>query len=40
MRRLVKERLGMVPDEINGGHNVALSRPSELADRLTAHHRV
>ncbi|MFF5111918.1 alpha/beta hydrolase [Streptosporangium sp. NPDC000509] len=39
MRRVVKERLGLVPDEIDGGHNVALSRPAELADRLVAHRR-
>jgi pimeloyl-ACP methyl ester carboxylesterase len=34
MRRVVKERLGITPDEIDGGHCVALSRPKELADRL------
>lgn len=34
MRRLVRERLGIIPDEIDGGHLVALSRPKELADRL------
>ncbi|WP_329079936.1 MULTISPECIES: alpha/beta hydrolase [unclassified Streptosporangium] len=39
MRRLVRERLGMVPEEIGGGHNVALSRPGELADRLAAYRR-
>jgi pimeloyl-ACP methyl ester carboxylesterase len=33
-RRLVTERLGIVPDEIAGGHCVALSRPEELADLL------
>ncbi|GLW06853.1 alpha/beta hydrolase [Microtetraspora sp. NBRC 13810] len=37
VRRLVGERLGLVPDEIDGGHNVALSRPGELADRLAAY---
>ena len=31
-RRLVHERLGVVPDEIAGGHCPALSRPEELAD--------
>jgi pimeloyl-ACP methyl ester carboxylesterase len=36
MRRVVKERLGIVPDEMPGGHLVALSRPEELADRLEA----
>jgi hypothetical protein len=31
---VVRERLGIVPDEIDGSHCVALSRPRELADRL------
>ncbi|HEY6737547.1 MAG TPA: alpha/beta hydrolase [Actinopolymorphaceae bacterium] len=39
-RRIVPERLGIVPDEIDGGHLVALSRPVELADRLDAYVRV
>jgi len=34
MRGVVKERLGIAPDEIDGGHCIALSRPRELADRL------
>ena len=34
LRRVAKERLGITPDEIDGGHCVALSRPKELADRL------
>ncbi|GAB3964103.1 alpha/beta fold hydrolase [Actinoallomurus acanthiterrae] len=34
MRQVVRERLGIVPDEIDGGHMVMLSRPAELADRL------
>jgi pimeloyl-ACP methyl ester carboxylesterase len=33
-RRLVPERLGIVPDEIAGSHCVALSRPAALADML------
>ena len=33
-RRLVRERLGIEPDEIDGGHLVALSRPVEVAERL------
>jgi pimeloyl-ACP methyl ester carboxylesterase len=37
MRRVVKERLGITPDEIDGGHCVALSRPKVLADRLGAY---
>jgi pimeloyl-ACP methyl ester carboxylesterase len=34
MRRVVHERLGIVPDEMPGGHLVALSRPEELVERL------
>ena len=37
MRRVVRERLGITPDEMAGGHLVALSRPIELADRLEAY---
>jgi len=37
MRRVVKERLGITPDEIDGSHCIALSRPKELADRLEAY---
>ena len=33
-RRVVKDRLGIAPDEIASGHCPALSRPAELADRL------
>ncbi|WP_336212216.1 alpha/beta fold hydrolase [Nonomuraea sp. LPB2021202275-12-8] len=33
-RRHVKERLGLVPDEMPGSHMVMLSRPGELADYL------
>ena len=33
-RRIVAERLGLVPDEIESGHCVALSRPAELARML------
>jgi pimeloyl-ACP methyl ester carboxylesterase len=36
-RRVVRERLGITPDEIDGGHTPALSRPKELADRLEAY---
>lgn len=36
MRRLSRERLGVVPDEIPGCHCVALSHPRELTDRLEA----
>jgi pimeloyl-ACP methyl ester carboxylesterase len=34
MRRVVAERLGVVPDEVTAGHCVALSRPHDLADLL------
>lgn len=34
LRGVVKDRLGITPDEIDGGHCVALSRPKELARRL------
>jgi pimeloyl-ACP methyl ester carboxylesterase len=37
MRRVVKERLGITPDEIDGSHCVALSRPKELVGRLEAY---
>ena len=36
-RRHARERLGIDADEIDGGHYVALSRPQELADRLTGY---
>src|SRR5919202_7139354 len=36
-RRVVRERLGIIPDEMAGGHLVALSRPKELAGRLEAY---
>jgi pimeloyl-ACP methyl ester carboxylesterase len=34
LRGVVKERLGLVPDEIDGGHCPALARPAELVERL------
>jgi alpha-beta hydrolase superfamily lysophospholipase len=37
LRRVARERLGITPDEIDGGHTPALSRPHELADRLEAY---
>lgn len=37
MRRVVADRLGIVPDEIAAGHAVALSRPKELADLLVSY---
>jgi pimeloyl-ACP methyl ester carboxylesterase len=36
-RRVVMERLGIVPDEMPGGHLPALAHPDELADRLEAY---
>jgi len=39
LRRVVRERLGVVPDEMDGGHTPALSHPAELADRLDAYSR-
>lgn len=34
VRRVVRDRLGITPDEIDSGHCPALSRPREIADRL------
>jgi len=34
VRRVARERLDIAPDEIDGGHTPALSRPKELAARL------
>lgn len=36
-RRHARERLGIEPDEMDGGHYVTLSRPRELAERLAAY---
>ena len=36
-RGMVRDRLGLTPDEMDGGHTPALSRPKELADRLDAY---
>jgi pimeloyl-ACP methyl ester carboxylesterase len=38
-RRVVRDRLGITPDEMDGGHLPALARPPELADRLDAYCR-
>jgi pimeloyl-ACP methyl ester carboxylesterase len=38
-RRIVRERLGIVPDEMPGGHLPALSHPDELVDRLERYRR-
>ena len=37
MRRVVQERLGIIPDEMDGGHLPALAHPKELAERLEAY---
>jgi Alpha/beta hydrolase family len=37
MRRVVSERLGIIPDEIAASHCVAVSRPKELADMLVSY---
>jgi len=34
VRRVVRDRLGIVPDEMDSGHTPALSHPGELARRL------
>jgi pimeloyl-ACP methyl ester carboxylesterase len=36
-RRVAIERLGITPDEVPGGHLVALAQPVPLADRLEAY---
>ena len=36
-RRVVSERLGIIPDEMGGGHLPALARPDELVERLEAY---
>ncbi|CAN5833348.1 alpha/beta fold hydrolase [soil metagenome] len=38
-RRVARERLDITPDEIPGGHLIALSRPVELVDQLLAYRR-
>jgi pimeloyl-ACP methyl ester carboxylesterase len=37
LRGVVRDRLGITPDEIDSGHTPALSRPPELADRLESY---
>lgn len=37
-RRVVRQRLGIVPHELEAGHLPALSRPDELTRRLLAYH--
>ena len=36
-RRHARGRLGIEPDEMDGGHYITLSRPNELAERLAAY---
>jgi hypothetical protein len=37
LRRVVADRLAIVPDEITAGHCVALGHPAELTDLLTSY---
>lgn len=37
MRRIVPKRLGITPDEMDGGHLPALHSPKELVERLEAY---
>jgi len=37
MRRVVRERSGIIPDEMGGSHCTALSRPVELVERLESY---
>jgi len=37
LRRVVRERLGLEPDEMDSGHLPALARPLELVERLEAY---
>jgi pimeloyl-ACP methyl ester carboxylesterase len=37
LRRLARDRLGIIADEVAAGHCVALSRPKELADLLAGY---
>ena len=37
--RVVRERLGITPDEMDGGHLPALAHPHELVERLEAYRR-
>jgi pimeloyl-ACP methyl ester carboxylesterase len=36
-RRVVHERLGIIPDEMSGGHLPALAHPEELVERIEAY---
>jgi pimeloyl-ACP methyl ester carboxylesterase len=36
-RRVTRERLGIEPDEMDGGHYISISRPHVLAERLEAY---
>ncbi|MGP4088491.1 hypothetical protein [Streptomyces sp. KR55] len=37
MRRVVRDRLGIIPDEMDGGHFPMLARPEDLAAGLEAY---
>jgi hypothetical protein len=38
LRPIVRERLGIEPDELDSGHTPALSHPHELAQRILEYH--
>jgi pimeloyl-ACP methyl ester carboxylesterase len=38
VRRVVRDRLGIIPDEIDSGHTPALSHPKELVERLETYY--
>jgi pimeloyl-ACP methyl ester carboxylesterase len=40
LRAVVRDRLGVVPDEIDGGHCPALARPAEVVSRLESFRRL
>jgi len=37
LRRVVRDRLGIEPDEIGSGHTPALSRPRELVELMESY---
>lgn len=39
LRRVVRDRLGIEPDELPGGHTLALSRPRELVELIESYRR-
>jgi hypothetical protein len=39
LRGVVRDRLGIVPDEVPGGHTLALSHPTELVEVMESYRR-